>query len=299
MTKAMSYDDILALTKGLYPVNDVATGCSYWIRTLTEKCLGMFTYDGLPDSLPVDEMEIRLIQRGYCVVFKHSTKGIVTSYGGLSNFDEYYRPTMFVYAQPVLGSGNLKLHEKAAIIYNSQVDILQPVGFYEMIRRYARTLADIESSLNICTVNTRNTTWDVANSENVAKSVYEARMKQEKGEFGIITDIGLIDNFKSLPVLQGKNDSIPDLLAARESTLRAFYQEIGIRSATQKKERLITDEVSSDTQMLIVNQADMLRHRQRGIDEINKLFDTKITVDIAEEYKPINPEQGDIINDNN
>ena len=291
-TKAMSYDDIVALSKGLYPVNSVAHGCDYWIRTLTEKCLGMFSYTGLPDSLPVDEMEIRLIQRGFCAVFKHTTKGIVTAYGGLSGYDEYYRPTKFVYAQPILGSQNLDIHKNVVVIYNTQVDILNPCGFYEMIRRYARMLADIESSINIVAVNTRITTYDVANSDTVAKSVNEARKKQQLGEYSCIVDLGLIDNFKVLQISQGRNDNLPDLLAARESTLRAFYQEIGIRSATQKKERLITDEISSDTQMLTVNQADMLRHRRAGIDEINKLFNLKITVDIAEEYKPITPSEG-------
>lgn len=286
----MTYDEILATSKALYPVNSVKTGCDYWTRTLTEKCLGMFYYTGLPESLPVDELEIRLIQTGYCAVFKGKENfGIVTSYGGLSGYDQYYRPTKFVYAQPVLGSDNLSIHTNVAIIYNSQIDILQPQGLFVLIRRYARMLADIDSSINIVTVNTRSTSYDVANSDTVALSVNAARKKQQLGEYGVIVDKGILDNFKALPYTQGKNDNLPDLLTARESTLRAFYQEIGIRSATQKKERLITDEVSSDTQMLSVNQDDMLRHRQIGIDEINKLFNLQITVDISEAYKPVTP----------
>jgi hypothetical protein len=59
-----------------YPVNKVKRGYDYWVTVLTEKCLGMYEYSGLPASLPASQIELRLIQLGYCVVFKTKKKVI-------------------------------------------------------------------------------------------------------------------------------------------------------------------------------------------------------------------------------
>lgn len=282
----MTYDETKTLAKSLYPVNSVKKGCEYWTRMLTEKCLGMFTYTGLPDSLPADELEVRLIQCGYSAVFKSKKNGIATAFGGLSGYDMYYHPTKFVYAQPVLGSDNLEIDKDCVIMYNSQVDLIAPMGFYEMIRRYARMLADIESSINIVTVNTRVTSLNVAKSEVVAKSIDNVMNKIQLGDYATISDIGILESFKNFPYAQNKNDDLGQLLLAKENVLNSFFNEIGIKAISNKKERLITDEVNSDTQMLIVNQSDMLEHRQMGVDKINTMFNLEITVDIADEYKP-------------
>ena len=105
----MNIDDIYTnlKQKQIYPVNSVKKGYSYYVELLTEKANGMYIYSGLPDSLPSDQLELKLILDGYCVVFNHPKFGLVTCGGGLSGIDKYYLPTNFVYAQPALCSGNL------------------------------------------------------------------------------------------------------------------------------------------------------------------------------------------------
>ena len=71
-----------------------------------------------------------------------------------------------------------------------------------------------------------------------------------------------------------ENDTLPSIIAAFE-----------------KKERMITNEVESDNQMLLINQDDMLKFRRIGVEEINKLFKTNITVEVAESYKPIESQE--------
>ena len=287
----MTYEELTKSLSTLYPVNNVAKGYKYWIRTLTEKCFGMFVYTGLPDTLPDYEIERRLIQTGYCAVFKAKqesyVQGLVTSYGGLSGIDYYYKPTKFVYAQPVLGSANLEIHKDVVIIYNSQVDILDTSGLLSLIQRYARMLADIDSSINIYTVNTRAMTINVANNQKTATAMDEVMKKLRAGDYSTMNEASILENIRTLATAPNTNNVLTELLVTRESMLRAFYREIGVKSAIQKKERMITDEVESDNQMLLINQADMLNFRKIGIEEINKVFGTTITVSIAPEYQPI------------
>lgn len=295
----MTYDERNTILAKLYPVNTVARGYKYWVRTLTEKCLGMFTYTGLPETLPDYEIELRLIETGYCAVFEgkdHVTQkkiGLVTSYGGLSGIDMYYKPTKFVYAQPVLGSANLDIHKDVAVIYNNQLDSLTPLGLRELIQRYARMLADIDSSINIYTVNTRAMTMNIANNEKTAKALDEVMKKMRFGEYATINEGSILDCIRTIPTAPNTNNVLTELLVTRESMLKAFYREIGIKSSIEKKERMITNEVESDNQILLINQSDMLAFRKKGVAEINKLFNQKITVEIAEEYQPIDITEGE------
>ena len=57
-----------------------------------------------------------------------------------------------------------------------------------------------------------------------------------------------------------------------------FLQEIGVKSAFEKNERLITDEVAANDQLLTINTDDMLYYRQEGVKMVNELFGTNIKV---------------------
>lgn len=282
----MTYDDIMNVQSKLYPVNSVPKGFAYYRHSLLEKCFGMFTYDGLPETLPAEQLESRLIMTGYSAVFyNEKAQGLVTSYGGLSGVDKYYLPTDFVYAQPALGSDNLTVHSNCVIIWNSQVDQYERIGLWELIKRYARLLADFDSSINIATVNYRSTKNNVVATDQVAKSVDEAMRRIELGQRYTINQNSILDLYKTVPWNDEKDGKIQELLNAKEQTLSNFLSEIGVKTAKDKRERVITDEMSADDQLLTVNTGDMLRWRQKGVEEINKVFGTNITVKKSDEYQ--------------
>lgn len=288
----MTYDELKTMVKNLYPVNEIEKGFSYWRKALTEKCVNIFEYENLPDSLPAVELETRLINTGFTGVFKHPKKGLVAAYGGLSGQDEYYKPKMFTYAQPVLGSNVLKIHEECVIIFNSFSDTFSRQGLSELIMRYARLLADIDSSINIMTVNTRAVSVGVAKTQQAAKSANAVFKMLEIGKREVIVEDTLLDVFKTVPFANYTNSPISDLITARNSILKSFFQEIGIRMSTEKRERLISDEIYADNQILLINLDDMLKYRKKGVDEINKLFGTDIQVKVSK-YFNLGVEQND------
>ena len=271
--------------KQIYPVNSVKKGYGYYVSLLTEKANGMYKYSGLPESLPADQIELKLILDGYCAVFKHLTSGLVTCGGGLSGIDKYYLPTDFVYAQPALGSGNLKIDKNCVIIYNSSIDQYTRNGLSEIIQRSARLLADIDSSISILTINTRATKLNVAANESIARTVDAAMKKIADGEIQTINTQSLLDLYKTVDWnSEQKQQEIIELLNAKQQIMASFLSEIGVKNFTEKKERLITDEVTADDQLLTINVEDMLNYRKNGIDKINKMFNTSITVERNPSY---------------
>lgn len=268
-----------------YAVNLVNNGYNFYMWLLLEKCFGMYVYEGLPESLPSEQIEMRLIMTGTCTVFNNKKYGLVTSYGGLSGVDKYFLPTDFVYAQPALGSDNLKLHKTCVTMYNSQIDQYQRIGLWLLIQRTARLLADFDSSINILTVNTRAIKNNVVANRQTQKAVDDGMTKMKEGEYYTINQNSILDMYKTVDWNTDKSGQLKELIDARKDTLNDFLSEIGVKGMNNKRERLVTDEVNADEQLLTVNVEDMLNWRKKGIEEINKIFNQKITVRRNEVYE--------------
>lgn len=286
--------------KKMYPVKSVKRGYGFYIRMLFEKCLGMFEYTGLPKSLPAEEIEKNLMWFGFAGVYNDSKYGLTTVTGGLSGVDQYYRPTEFVYAQPALGSGNLKINDNCVIMYNTQTDLINPYGFRELIQRYARLMADIDSSIDIQIINSRATKLNSVSNDMIATAVNNAMQALECGESYTVNQNSILDGWTPKDWNTAHPETIEKLIDAKQSILNAFLEELGVKSINEKRERMISNEVSADNQLLMVNTDDLLYMRRQGVKAINDMFGTNIAVNLNDIYnvsKNINIIGGNV-NDN-
>ena len=211
----------------------------------------------------------------------------MTCSGGVSGVDQYYLPTDFVYAQPALGSGNLKINRDCIIIWNTTADKYNRIGLLTLIQRYARMLADLDSSINIYTVNTRATKLNTAATQQTAKAVDNAMVKLQEGYVYTINTGSILDLYKTQDWNNSRSDTLQQLMDAKQQTMAAFLNEIGVKSITEKRERMVSEEVSADNQLLTINVIDMLNQRKEGIKLVNEMFGTAIKVDqmIPQEQK--------------
>ena len=296
------YDDWLTNRKKLYEVNDVNAGFLYYVNLLTEKCLGMYTYKNLPESLPAEQIELRLVTTGWCAIFKKPPHGMVTSFGGLSGVDMYYMPTTFVYGNPLLGGGSLTIDKDCVIIYNSISDYYHRSGFSEIIARYARMLSDFDASIDIACINARNQKIVSAGDETTVKTLNEFFNNMYEGKtYAVLTD-KIFNTLQTSDIFSPINSMFSELLNTKNEIMKDFLTEIGVRVAEDKKERLITSEVTADEQLLITNVADLTLQRKKGIAKVNEVFKTNIEVNRTEEYKTLTErkeENNDNTNDSN
>lgn len=283
--------------KDMYDVADVWNGFRYWFDKLLAYCLNIFTYEGLPDTLPAKEIESNLILTGHAVVFRpRTTKDIYTCYTSLTGFDSYYNPTYATYTQPRLGSGmvalpNAKEKTTGAIIYNCDLQNSVLGGEIDgslrtFISRYARQLADIESTQNMKFVNERVPFIASADDDNVVSSVRKFFRSVILGKREIITDSSILPNMKTTDLISAHSgEKLTDLAIARDKILEQFYREIGVRFYQSKKAQVNTEEVTANNDMLLISLDDLLHAREEGIYEVNKLFGLSIKVDINESFK--------------
>ncbi len=257
-----------------------------WFDKLMLAVSQLFIYDNLPANLPQWEIEQRLIMSGRAIIFQNETYGVVTSWGGTSGVNIYNNANEFNYAQPVLGSNSgLVDGIDGVIMYGTSLDkIYGNSGVMgRRISYYADLLSDIDVSRQVALINNRSTNCVVAKTDNALNELREFYRQLYNGDV-IVPKIssGVLDAteniLKSTPNSAGYG--LADLDAAQQNILKMFWNDCGIRYAQEKRERLLTDEINADNDNLNISICDMLNCRRDGINKINLLYGTAITVDV-------------------
>ena len=284
---------IKKLLNDMYDVSDVASGFNYWFYKLLGYMLGMFEYDGLPESLPARQIEINLLLTGHCVVFRDHGE-LVTCGTSLYDFDKYYDPTQAVFAQPKLFSKRLYLSgekQNAVVTYNNDLQnnifyVPTDSGLLTFISRYARRLADIESTENIYTVNMRLSAYPVGGDDSVIANIKKFFNMLALGKREVIADNSIINQFRTVDIVKcATTDKLNDIIQARDKILEQFFRDIGVKFfADNKRAQQTNDEINSNDQMLIISPTEMLKSRKLGIDKVNEFFGTNITVKLSDNF---------------
>ena len=274
-----SYKSAKDFLKYSYNTKSVAKGVKYWQRFLLSRCQNLFIYKNLPETLPAWEIEKNLIIKGNGAVVKKNGKLYIPFSGGVFGFDAYMVPNKFTFANPVIGGGsNLEDGKDCAILWNSDVD---KVGYgswmWETIQRYARMLADLESSFTNANIYSRGALLAQASNNNSAIAYDNVIKKMETGEVSTITNNQLM--FDNLKMFDFKPVStFAQFTEARDYLLNCFYNSIGFQTLEEKKERMITDEIESDEDVLANNIDILYKCRLENVIKINKVFGTNIEV---------------------
>ena len=304
--------DLQGKINNIYDVADVADGFYYWFWKITNLLLQMFDYTGLPESVPAREIELNLLMTGHAVIVRKENGELFCPNTSIYDQDEYYQPTHAIFANPVVDSEQVyTIGEDCAIIYNSSLKesmwyIRTDNGMLSFIKRYARMLADIESTINIYTVNQRLTAVPVTEDQNVAQSIKAFFKKLIQGKREIITDNNLIESFRNVDII-GKTtlkDGINDWLIARDKTLEQMFRELGVRMYQPKKAQVTESELESNDQVLLIALDDFLKARREGLKMVSRVFNESWSVSISDKFDIIQvtnntQNKGGVTNENN
>ena len=263
---------------------------TYWVYNLLEKVARIFQWEGLPCEQI--QLELRVLADGYVGFVNDELTGLSVVRGTFNGITEYSdlplisRYTNFMYANPIMKGGNPVINKEATICYNTALR----TSILPMVKRYASLLAHAELSVKCAIVSLRENEVFAVEDDKTANEVRRYHQKIYEGEPDVIIDKSLIGSIQDLSKSQGtqSTSSVFQAWDIRLEILRSFFNEIGVRFARDKRERMVTDEVDSDAQMLLLNVNDMLKCREQFAKETNNLFGTNISVKLSPEFELIN-----------
>lgn len=249
-------------------------GCMF-VRSLLQKALSVFDWQ-LPETWNRDYFLYTLFLQGYAGIIKTARYGVIPQHGSFYGQDIFYSPKTFVVSNPAMQD----VRQEFEIGRNCVMLKLEPdyMGIGDTVAFYAGKLALIAEDIDVNLFNAKMSYIFFAENKAAAESFKKAYDKIQSGEPAVVIDKLLKDEnggnnwdyvFNNL-----KNNYIGgELLDDMRTIENQFLTEIGIDNAnTDKKERLISDEVNANSQEVRSRSALWLDSLQLGIDKSVKMF---------------------------
>lgn len=259
----------------------------FYLDRLTELALSMFEWKNLPDTVDPRYLEMTLFNQGRSVFFMDEVLGYLslrmTTQGG---FDVYHNPVRRrAYADN--GYNRVLDESNSVIIYNN---FLRRDSFRDM-QYYAIRLWDLD---NIIAVNAKaQKTPVLVQGPETQRLTLMNLYKEFDGNAPVIYGDQNLD-INSLKVLRTDAPYVADRLYTLKSEIwNEALTCLGISNVNfQKKERMITDEVTRSQGGTVANRYSRLVMRRNACDEINRMFGLNIECDFREDFQELNTEIG-------
>lgn len=249
----------------------------YWRDELFERVMRLFVWENTGEVKP-KEIETRLILQGHCGVMPYK-KELTAFFGNYNGISKYIDEKPFYMVRCPLYSGNHTVGKDIVVIDNNS--LRNPT--IDLIHHYAMLLAHNEVTLVDLLVVARDKGIPVVKTEKQKHSVKNYLGKLFNGQFDVVSDVGML----GVDMLPGTHSSLSvvECYETRERLLKAFYSDIGVKSAFAKRSNTVEEEVDADNSLLLLNVSDMLKCREDGAKAVNEMFGTNWTVHVAKELK--------------
>lgn len=234
----------------------------------------VFKWENLPNNMDERWIENFLFNEGKCVFYEDEIRGLMVAQcvtnGDLNNYND---PTNVAPCGIDIEHKDLTPGSDCVLIRNN--DDMIPTKY--SLKLFAYRLAETSRTIDI-NVNAQKTPVLIFTTEKgklTVKNIYA----QWSGNEPVITGDKNIDPelFRVL-----KTDApivFPQLQVYKHDIWNECLTFLGINNAnTEKRERLITDEVTANNEHIDLSADCFLKSRERAAEEINRIFGTEIKV---------------------
>lgn len=280
-----NYNEI-NLIKGAYNPSSIHTKntalYNYYVKYLFQKLVSIFKFDGLPNWWAKNYFQYTLMGRGFIAVFEDPDYGVIPQQCAISDtISVFYQPTRVLIANPVLKTQELVIGTACELIklmpdYSNPMDI---VSYYADLMAVAMETASVNllnSKASFIffapdqqTANTYKALYDEISAGQPFSVIDKNMAKNEDGTV----------NWEFFTQNVGQNYITDRVLHDMKTIEDQFNTKIGIPNAnTQKRERLITNEVEAndvDTKALVNIWLETLKE---DITKVNEHYDLDISV---------------------
>ncbi len=253
----------------------------YFKRYLLIKAISVFKWK-IPDSWDYDYFIYVLFCMGHIAVVNTDKYGAIPQHCTLSGYGIFYQPTTAIITNPLLkGITRARIGVQTELIKLN----LDYCGILDIVNYYGDLMALAAESAGINLLNCKLAYLFAAGNKAAAETIKKIFDKVASGEPVAVYDKSLLDEDGKLN-LQFFNQNLKntyiagDVLTDLRKIEREFLTTIGIPNAnTEKKERLISDEVNSNDTETKSLCSQWLETMQDGCWRVNKMFNLNLSVE--------------------
>lgn len=254
-----------------------------YLNRLTELAISMFEWKNLPDSVDQRYLELHLFETGCMVYFDDDVLGNLC-------LDCVMNGRLDVYGNPILrraysGYNNyqkLLKESNSVIIWNNYLHTNSILD----VKMFARRLYNIDRIIDV-NANAQKTPVLVQGTEKQRLTLVNLYKEFEGNAPFIFGDKSL--DLNALKVLQTGAPYVCDKLYQLKTQIwNEALTYLGISNINiQKKERLISDEVTRNQGGTIASRYSRLESRRQAVKKINDMFGTNIEVNYREDFQQV------------
>ena len=261
-----------------------ATFMQYYNR-LTELSISMFEWKNLPPTIDPRFMELTLFADGQAVFFKDEVLGYLCLQNILGGEFDVYRVPIKRRAYAVNGYQKDLTRDDSVIIFNNYLHTNSMLD----VRMFAKRLYNLDRAIDV-NANAQKTPILIQCDETQRLTMLNVYKQYQGNEPVIFGDKNL--NTNGVKVLQTNAPYVCDKLYQLKTQIwNEALTYLGISNINvQKKERLITDEVTRNQGGTIASRYSRLESRREACKKINDMFGLNIWCDYREDYQQIDPE---------
>lgn len=254
-----------------------------YLNRLTELAISMFEWKNLPASVDPRYLELHLFETGCVVYFDDDVLGNLC-------LDCITNGRLDVYGYPILrraysGYNNyqkLLKESNSVIIWNNYLHTNSILD----VKMFAKRLYNLDRIIDV-NANAQKTPVLVQGTDKQRMTLVNLYAKYEGNAPFIFGDKNL--DLNALKVLQTGAPYVADKLYQLKTQIwNEALTYLGISNINiQKKERMITDEVTRNQGGTIASRYSRLESRRQAVKKINAMFGTNIEVNYREDFQQI------------
>lgn len=266
-----------------------ATYIQYYNR-LIELSIAMFDWTGLPDTIDPRFLELTLFKYGQAVFFEDEVMGYLALTNAVQGgFDVYGYPVASRAYSPYNNyQKNLTLDD-SVIIYNNYLRTPSSLD----VEVFAKRLYNLDRVIDV-NANAQKTPVLIKCAETQRLTMKNLYKEFDGNSPVIFGDNGLND--ANFTVLSTEAPYVADRIYQLKTQIwNEALTYLGISNINvQKKERLITDEVSRNMGGVIASRYSRLNARQNACEKINKMFGLNVWCEYRDDYRELDEELEDV-----
>lgn len=262
-----------------------------YVRYFYDRTIRFFIFEGLPKTIPAPYLMQQLQTAG--AVFITKANGALYSFtGGQGGVpDAYYRPTIYTIANPALNfSGNFEIGKDGVRVRNDSTE----TGLLPLISKYATLLAENVLSFRLASIWSRANAIITADDDRTKDAADQWIKNMIDGKPGAVAENPFFEGIKAQPLMSSGAQTIQNLIELQQYIKASFYNEIGLNcNYNMKREAINSDEAQMNGDALLTLYEDMFENISAGMNEVNELYGTNITVRRNDPWQTIKEEQNE------